>query len=68
MKENLFIMVYCIQQAVEAERDPKERNSFRYQNYNLLEMWFLFLISTKEQTIDKSEFVTKSVGIIFIYL
>ena len=46
------------------------RTISHYQTTNLLKMWFLFLISTKGQTRDKSKFVTKFVGnvvpIIFI--
>ena len=59
--------VCWIQHIFEVERDSlqtKYRNISRYQIAKLLKIWFLFLVSTKEQTRDKSEFVTEFLGII----
>ena len=42
----------------------KNTNIFRYQTNNLLQFWFAFLVWKKVQKEAKSEFVTKSVGII----
>ena len=44
----------------------KEQKYFSLPDHYSLKIWFLFLVSNKEQKIDKSEFVTKSVGIIFM--
>ena len=67
MDENYFIKAYWIRRGFEVESDllqTKNRNISRYQSANLLKTWFLFLICKKGQKEDKSEFVTKSVGIV----
>ena len=46
----------------------KNKNISRYQITMLLKTWFLFLVCKKEQKEDKSEFVTKFVGIIVAIL
>ena len=42
----------------------KKTNISHYQTIDLLKIWFLFLVSTKGQTRDKGEFVTKFVEIV----
>ena len=42
----------------------KDTNISHYQTINLLKIWFLFLVSTKGQTRDKGEFITKFVVIV----
>ena len=59
--------VYWIQQGFEVERDSlskKNINIYSYQITNLLKMWFLVLVSKKEEKRVKNQFVTKFVGII----
>ena len=46
----------------------KNRNISRYQITNLLKIWFLFFVFTKGQIRDKSEFVSKFVGIIVMII
>ena len=41
----------------------KNINISRYQTTNLLKTWFLFLVCRKGQREDKTEFLTKSIGI-----
>ena len=47
-----------------AIRYKQNRDNFRYQTINLLKMWFLLLVSSKEQKKDKSEFGIKLAEII----
>ena len=41
----------------------KKENISRYKTTNLLKSWFLILVSMTGQKKDKSEFVTKFVGV-----
>ena len=67
MQENPFIKVYWIRHSFEVERDSlqtKGKIISRYQTTKLLKIWSLCLVSMKGQKRDKSEFVSKFVGII----
>ena len=61
MYENPFIKVYWIRHTFGVECNSlltKDRNISCYQTTNLLQIWFLFLVSTNRQKEDKSDFVT----------
>ena len=67
MQKILFIKVYCIRHSFKVERDllqTKGKTISRYQTTKLLKIWFLCLVSMKGQKRDKSEFVSKFLGII----
>ena len=65
MQENCFIKAYWIRHGFEAWLTiKKNRNISRYQASSLMKTWLLFLVCKKGQQERKSEFLTKSVGII----
>ena len=64
--ETIIQTVFGICHAFEVERDlllTKNRNIFSYQSTDWLKTWFLLFVSIKGKK-NKSEFVTKLVGII----
>ena len=63
--------MYWIQHGFEVERDllqTKNGNITRYQANNLLKTRFFFLVCKKGQEVDKSQLLTKSVGIIVMII
>ena len=51
-----------------AIRYKQKTNISRYQSTNLLKTWLLVLVCKKAQKEDKSEFATKSIGIIVMII
>ena len=68
IQENPFIKVYWILGIHVLSRMrlaiTENRNISRHQTTNLLKIWFLVLVSTKRKERNKSEYVTKFVGIL----